>query len=121
MTSVQIISRKSGLILVEWTDTDSNLRRNWVKPDMVKESGPSPEVDRPARGIPHGMDFSRLITLSATSQHWNNALKRRGIWTIADLKARPQEALGALHDAYGIDLAAIYQAVKFYEQENSHE
>lgn len=120
MTQVQIILRKSGLILVEWTNTDGNLKRSWLPPNMVEESGPKPESDRPERGIPYGVDFSRMISLSATSQDWNNALKKRGIWTIADLRARPQDAIGALQDAYGIDLAALLNAAKLYEQEFNH-
>lgn len=117
MTTVQIISRKSGYVLVEWTDTDGRLRRAWIKPDMVWESGPLPRVDRPERGVPYGMDFSRMITLSADSKTFDNALKRRGIWTIADLRTRPQEALGALHEAYGVDLAALLHAAKIHEEE----
>ena len=117
MTPVQISLRKSGWVLVEWTDTEGKLRRAWVVPQTVKESGPSPLVDRPERGTPYGVDFSRLVTLSATSHDLDLALKRRGIWTLDDLRKNPQDVLGALQDAYGIDLAGLLNAAKLYEQE----
>lgn len=117
MTPVQIILRKGGWILVEWTNTEGKLRRAWATPQMVRESGPTPLADRPERGMPYGVDFSRLVTLSATSENLDTALKRRGIWTLDELRTRQQDVLGALQDTYGIDLAGLLNAAKLYEQE----
>lgn len=85
---------------------------------MVNESGQTPTVSKPERGIPYGVDFSALVTLSANSKNLDEELKRRGIWTVADLRANPLEVMGALQATYGIDLAALLQAAKQYEAEN---
>ena len=111
----KIIQRKNGIMLVEWTD-QATPHRSWVTPDMiVEESGTTAIIDNPAAGIPYGVDFTRLIVLSTTPEDIDREFKRRGIWTIADLRARPQEAVGAIQAAYRLDLGRVLQAAKAYE------
>ena len=111
----KIVQRKNGITLVEWTD-QATPKRAWVTPDMiVEEAGTSAVVDKPDAGIPYGVDFSHLIVLSTTPEDIDREFKRRGIWTIADLRARPQEAVSAIQAAYRLDLGRVLQAAKAYE------
>lgn len=109
---VQIIRRKNGLVLVQWEEAE-RLSRAWVLEDWLSGN----QADRPERGIPYGVDFSRLVVLQASAQTLDTELKRRGIWTLADLRADAQAVLGALQATYGIDLAALFQAAKHFESE----
>jgi len=113
--TTKVIQRKNGILLVEWIDQGTP-NRAWVTPDMIAEdSGASAIVDNPAAGIPYGVDFARLIVLSTTPEDIDREFKRRGIWTIADLRARPQEAVSAIQAAYQMDLGRVLQAAKAYE------
>ena len=58
-----------------------------------------------------------MIKPSVSALDIERELKRRGIWTIEELRTRPNEVIGALKDAYGLDLAALLQAAKVYEKD----
>ena len=113
--TVQIILRKNDLHLVEWRERQMP-HRAWVTPDMiVSKSDKQAVVRNPRAGIPFGMDWTPLISISATPEDFDRELKRVGIWTIEDLRARPNEVISALQAVYGMDLAALFRAVKEYE------
>lgn len=104
----RIVLRKSGMLLVEWSDEGQALHRAWVTPEMTKdESKGLITVVGPDRGIPYGVDWTELISLSATPEGIDRELKRVGIWTEADLIAMPQQALGAIQAVYRFDLATL--------------
>lgn len=114
---VRVVRRKNGLLLVEWQEGDLP-KRAWVTPDMVLDDQESVAVvDNPSAGIPYGVEFWRLVEMAATPQDLDRELKRRGIWTAEDLRAHPNVVLSALQDVYGVDLAALYQAVSRLEND----
>lgn len=113
-TEVTPIRRKGGLTLVQWR-RGSKLHRNWVPDGDVVQDGELFVVDKPSAGIPYGQNFAKLLTPSVTPDAIDAELKRRGIWTIQDLRANPNSALGALQAAYGIDLAQLFQAAAAFE------
>jgi len=113
--TVQIILHKNDLHLIEWQEMGKP-HRAWVTPDMIEsKSGKTAVVKNPGAGIPYGMDWTPLITLSATPEDFDRELKRVGVWTIQDLRDKPNEALSALRSVYGIDMAVLLQAVKALE------
>ena len=117
--TVQIILRKNDLLLVEWQEMGMPYRA-WVTPDMVVEDRPKGKtttVKNPGAGIPYGMDWSPLIQVNATPRDFDRELKRVGIWTVQDLRDKPNEARSALQSVYGMDMAALLMAVKAYESE----
>lgn len=112
----QIVSRKNDMTLVEWREDDYPFRA-WVTPDMiVSESGKEIIVEEPGAGIPYGMEWRHLVTLSATPTAVERELRRVGIWTVSDLRAKPNEARSALQAVYGYDMAALFNAVKVFEK-----
>lgn len=115
-TKVTPIRNKGGKTLVEWTYAQ-RLHRSWIPSDAVQQDGEEYRVERPSAGIPYGHNFAKLLTISATPDAIDAELKRRGIWTIEDLRARPNSALGALQSVYGVDMAALFQAADMYEAE----
>ena len=113
---VKIVLRKNNIYLVEWTES-GNPNRAWVTPDMVvSETSETAIVNNPSAGIPYGANFAEMITLFATPEDVDREFKRRGIWTIADLRAKPQDALAAIQSVYRVDLARVLQAAKMYEE-----
>ena len=113
-TKTKIIQRKNGVLLVEWMYS-----RAWVTPDMiVSQDDEIAHVINPSAGIPYGVDFAQIINeigMEASPENIDREFKRRGIWTIADLRARPQEAVSAIQAAYRMDLGRVLQAAKAYE------
>lgn len=118
MTEVRVVRRKSNLMLVEWQDSEIP-KRAWVSGDMIREDkGETALVDRPDAGVPYGVEFWRLFRLNkVTPQDVDKALKRRGIWTIADLRADPNAALAAIQSVYGFNLSALLLAADKYEKD----
>jgi len=119
LTEVTVIGRKNDLLLVQWEHMGSP-HRSWVTPDMVVENrGAIAIVRNPKAGIPFGMDWTRVGPLGVTPVDIDRELKRRGIWKIEDLRARPNEVIGALMSAYGMDLARLLQWAKEFERMQS--
>lgn len=118
LTSVQIIQSNNDLVLVEWTNEHGILQRSWVEQSaLVDAAGRTAKVEDPGQGVPYGVEFWRIVKLSLSSKDLDRELKQRGIWTLADLRTRPNEVLGALVAAHGVDLAAVFQAADRYEKE----
>lgn len=115
-TKVTLIRSKGGKSLVEWV-YGGKLRRSWVPMDEVHKEGEEHRVERPSAGVPYGHNFAKMLTPSVTPDAIDAELKKRGIWTIEDLRANPNSALGALQSTYGVDLAALFQAADMYEAE----
>lgn len=119
MTEVQVIRRKNGLMLVEWNDAGQP-KRAWVSGDMLrKDNGETAQVEKPDAGVPYGVEFWRLIKLNKVSpQELDRELKRRGVWTIADLRANPNVAVAAIQSLFGLNVSALLTAADKYEQES---
>lgn len=113
-TKVTPVRNKDGKTLVEWTYAQK-LHRSWVPTEDVLIVDGDHRVERPSAGVPYGHNFAKSLTPSVTPDAIDAELKRRGIWTIEDLRANPNAALGALQSAYGVDLASLYQAADRYE------
>lgn len=117
-TSVQIIQGHNDLVLIQWENKHGILQRSWVaESKLLNVTGRRAEVEDPAEGRPYGVEFWRLVDMKASSKDFDRELKVLGIWTIADVRARPNEVMGALVAAYGIDLSALIQAVDKFEKE----
>lgn len=115
--TVRIILHKNDLHLVEWED-GGTYHRAWVTPDMMKsrdKQAKTATVSNPKAGVPYGMDWTRIVTLSATPRDVDRELKNAGIWTVADLRENPNGARAALQAVYGLDMAALMMAVKVFE------
>ena len=118
LTSVQIVGSDNDLVLVQWTNSHDVPQRSWVpRTSLIRQAGLVADVKNPEQGIPYGVEVWRLISMKATAKDFDRELKNRGIWTIADLRARPNEVMGALVAVYGVDLGTLYQALSRYEKE----
>lgn len=118
LTQVKIIQRKNDLALVEWNGKYGIPTRSWVaNTELSNDTGRSAEVEKPERGIPYGVEFWRIAELKATPVDLDRELKARGIWTVADVRTRPNEVISALKAAYGVDLTSLLLRLEMYESE----
>lgn len=117
---VRVVQQERDLLLVAWTERGKS-KRAWVTPDMVvTKTDNVATVTDPGAGVPYGVEWHRLIELGETTpRKVEEELHRRGIWTIADLRNRPQDVVGALQAAYGLSRAQLLQAAERYENELS--
>lgn len=114
---VRILQGQNDLVLVEWEDKDRILRRNWVaRNSLVNITGRNAQVRNPASGLPYGVEFWRLVEMKASPKDLDRELKIRGVWTTADAQTRPNDVLGALVAAYGVDLTTFFKALVEYEK-----
>lgn len=120
---VHMLRTQNGLTLVEWTDAENRLRRSWITADMMDKdtvSGKTVNVDRPERGIPYGDNLANLVSFKADPEVFADALRRRGIWTYADVRVVDVQV--ALQTAYGIDVSDLMSEAirlrKLNNQEN---
>jgi hypothetical protein len=116
--TVRIVLHKNDLHLAEWEERGT-FHRAWVTPDMMKSHDKIKKiavVTNPNAGIPYGMDWTKLVTLSATPRDVDRELKNAGIWTVTDLRTNPNGARAALQAVYGFDMAALLTAVGEYKE-----
>lgn len=109
----QIIRRKSNLTLVQWEE-DGTPMRAWIVPSMIQKENSKTKtamVRNPKEGVPHGVSWEDYLPEpNVTPAVIDRELKRRGIWTIEDLQAKPEVARQCLQRAYGLDLATLLRA-----------
>ncbi len=112
---VKVIQRKGHAALVEWLDGAGSLRRATVPLEAVVND----EVDESDldMGIEYGLPWAELVTLRVTPERIERELRKHGIWTHADLRARPNVAAAALQAAYAVNLTALRQAAERLEKE----
>lgn len=121
---VRVTNTKSGMFLTEWEDPDGDgLQRAWVTKEMILETldddGHFATVEQPERGVPYGADWKNILPeMNCTVVDLANELKRRGIWTIEDMRANPNIVRIALSNALGTGLSAILHAAAAYDASN---
>ncbi len=116
---VRVLQRKGHAALVEWQDEAGCLRRATVPARVLQ--GDEAEAGDLEMGIVYGLPWEELLGAPrVTPERIAAELRRHGIWTRADLRARPNVALAALQSAYGLDLAALMRAAEAYEKENEN-
>lgn len=94
-----------------------------VQRDLVRRIVPAAELADGAvpletweMGVPYGVPWESILTLSATAQQLADELRRNGIWTFADLERNQAAAFGAIQAVYGLDLAKLIQAAHGYKE-----
>ncbi|MEE9572774.1 MAG: hypothetical protein V3W20_07000 [Candidatus Neomarinimicrobiota bacterium] len=92
---MKIIQIQGNSKLVEYIDEKGNYQRCIL---------PLEETDIEL-GIPYGLPFEEFVIHHLIP----NELRKRGIWTLEDLRIKRNQALGAIQAAYGQDLATITQ------------
>ena len=108
---VKIINQTEHTALVEWYDGAT--RRAIIPAGALKLDTARRGRSRRRHSLWRAM--GRHTGLRTTAQAIANELRRRGIWTLADLQARPNEAAAALQRVYALDLAALRRAAQTYE------
>ena len=112
--SVTVVEQRGKSALVEWLDGGDLPRRAYVPADEVLAS----KVDTMVleAGIPYGVAWDEAVTLPKITQRaLCAALRKQGLWTIADLEANPKYFQRVLHDLTGLTIGSLRQAAKAHE------
>ena len=107
---VEVVEQRGKSALVEWDD-GGLLTRTYVPAAEVLGG----RVDRMVldAGIPYGVAWDEAVTLpKITPRGLCSAMRRAGLWTIADLEANPNHFQRVLHDLTGLTIGGLRQAVK---------
>lgn len=112
--AVKIVARKGKSVLVEWPEGD-DLRRGFIPVDKLDGQTVDPGVL--GKAIPYGVPWAELVDMSAaTPADFQAEMHRHGIWTRADLEAKPKVLRTILFNITGINLGALHGAAKKHEQ-----
>jgi len=115
MTLISEIRRKSGMVLVEWSDGE-DLKRAWILPDMIVDG----QVEEPEMGVPYGDSWQEIIEADPDNViRAERELYRRGIWNISDARSNPQTVSDCVADIPDISVASILGAIQRYEKGDS--
>lgn len=100
---VKIVSQLGKSVVVEWVD-DGMPRRCVLPASSVATEYVSEE--ELLRGVDVGVPWDE-IELKATSRDLCAALRNCGIWTIEDLRSKPDVVVGVLQALYRVDYQTL--------------
>jgi hypothetical protein len=111
--TVIIIEQRGESALVQWSQ-DGDLRRAYVPLDEIKDDKCAESVL--SAGLSHGVPWEDLIDASRlTPEIIAKELRRRGVWTSADIEASLQQAQRAINEATGVTPASLHNLARQYE------
>ena len=113
MIAVKIVEEKGKSALVEW-QAEGDLCRAYVP--VSKTEGGKCDEDTLGIAIPYGVPWEDLIG-PVTTETVGKELRRRGIWTSADIEKNMQGVRRAISEATGLTPASLHTLVKRYETE----
>lgn len=99
--NVKIIRQDNGNALIEWVDA-GQYHRSIVPTDTVKDG----QAEHPEWGIEYGEDWASMVD-QIDADALANELRRRGIYTVEDLRANHKAALGAVMHVAGQVLGSL--------------
>lgn len=106
LVDARTVAKIGVSFLVEYVSNGEPFRV--ILPEPV--SGPVP-LESVELGVPYGVDWkSVIVPANVKSADFARELRKRDIWTAADVMSRPGEVLSAIQSVYGVDLSAIIVA-----------
>lgn len=63
-------------------------------------------------GIPYGVPFEEIFEAQASGEAVAKAMHDNGVWTVEDMRNRPEDAIAALQAAYRLDFAMLIKAAE---------
>lgn len=108
MVKIREISKKKGLVLVEWKNEAGGIFRSWVPPDIIQQEGSELYVSDPGIGIPFGVNFSKHLPYPEdVVQDIDRELKKLGVWTWSDVLTRTDLVKQAYQNVLAIRVADL--------------
>lgn len=102
---MKVIAQHGQSKLVEYEDAMGRLQRCYVPADV------EPTAEILDQGIPYGVPWERLVD-PISAEQLADALRRAGIWTLADLRAHSQQALHAIWGVIGLTVSTLKRKAK---------
>jgi hypothetical protein len=115
---VKVITTRYQTALIEWIG-DDGIHRGTVPEEVVNDD--IVRDDLLSLAIPYGMDWEFMLDGAlgnVTPQVIANNLHRVGIWTLQDLRSRPQDAIGAIQAAYHLDFQTLLRLTEQHLRDN---
>lgn len=109
MIPIRVIEHRGAAALVEW-QTGDGAQRAYVPVTEITENAISEQVA--LQGITYGMPWELLPLGVAGPELVAAELRRRGIWTAADVRQNVAAVRAALSSVYAQDLKIILDATR---------
>lgn len=108
VTNVKVVYSKGKTVLVEWFDNGMP-QRGWLPWNKV--NGDIVETAELDRAMPYGEPWEEMVEMKATPRELAKNLRNVGIWTVEDLREKPEVALGAIMATYAVDYQILLKSV----------
>ena len=118
---VKIVARSGAATLIAWVEegpygTPQYRRAIFPTREVAGKAGEMVEVLDPDEGAPGGVEWETYLQAGGVAERtaWEiaNELRRLGIWTVADLQSRGQDAVAAFQRGYGMDVQRLRLAAQ---------
>lgn len=106
MIPVRIVKEDGMTVLAEYQD-DETLRRCYLPFGLIEDGKVAASELEAA--LTYGFPFEEVIKPEVTPERIAACLRKRGLWTIEDVKRQPNMVILALQEAYAIDLRYLKQ------------
>ncbi len=110
LVEVQIVSKNSGALLVQYYDKVHGVQRVTVPPEVIKD-GKAPLEELEA-GIPYGINWDGVKIKAFSIEDVVRALHDEGIWTKEDLAQRRAVVYAAINRVAGTILSDLLPQIK---------
>ena len=99
-------------LLIQWLDAAGTVHKGYIPDSLVNRDGSLSYIndDDLTLVVPYGCDWEYLLQnmSEVTPELIANNLRKRNIWTASDLRSKPQVAIKAIMDSYGVTLSNLY-------------
>lgn len=107
---VRILERQNKAALIEWEDT-LGLHRAILPADEITASG-DVTIEMLEWGIPFGVPWETLASVTVTPHILARLLRAKGIWTEEDLQRNLPQVRAVFNEAWAIDLKNLIDSVR---------
>jgi hypothetical protein len=110
MVHARLIAHKGAAALVEYID--GGFKRCYIPlAEFDAEKAQADEAVLKA-GVPYGVDWSRVELKQLDPLELDQELKRRGLWTLEDIREHPEQAHAAINKISNATRIALVEAAQ---------
>jgi hypothetical protein len=110
MIPVRIINTVGETALVEWM-VGADFVRGYLPKGVIQANATISESDAEA-ATSYGVTWENYIRNSVSVKDIAREMRRHGLWTADDLRARPQEYMRIIQTLFALDVVAVFEGVK---------
>lgn len=110
-TEVREVFHKGAQAVVEWRDSEGNIRRSIFPEDVLIVENGKVFVDAVEEGQPYGYNWEDYIHSRMGPEEIAAKLRNKGIWTLEDLQQKSQVITSVFAEVSSLNLQSFRESV----------